>query len=105
MSKAIRIAAALSLLASSAGAQIVVTPTNPNGWADDPIRAPFNGGVQGITTAQPRNGNGSLAMSITNNGSSHTGYALFAPAGGNFGLLTSPALDGDQSVVTCTVVP
>ena len=75
-------------MASSAGAQIIVTPTNPNGWADDPFRAPFNGGVQGITTAQPRNGNGSLSMSITNNGASRTGFALFAPAG-NFGLLSN----------------
>lgn len=89
MNRVIRISAALMLLASSAGAQVIVTPTNPNGWANDPFRTPFNGGTQGITATQPRSGNGSLQMNITNNGQDRTGYALFAPGGGNFGLLSN----------------
>ena len=77
------------LLASSAGAQVIVTPTNPNGWMNDPFRTPFVSGTQGITATQPRSGNGSLQMNITNNLGDRTGYARFAPGGDNYGLLSN----------------
>lgn len=84
MSQLLRISAALALVASSAGAQVIVTPTNPQGWGVDPFRAPVTG-TQAITSNNPRSGNGSLEMSVLNNGAQRTGYALF----GNFGALSS----------------
>lgn len=75
---------ALTLVAAPLSSQTVVTPSNPNGWGLDPVRAPLNGGTQGITTTTPINGNASLEMNIINNGAQHTGYAIF----GNFGLLS-----------------
>jgi len=86
----LRYALALALVASAAGAQeVIVTPTNTQGWGPDPFRMPYNGGVQAITTTQPRSGNGSLQMSVSNNDADRTGYARFAAAGTNFGLLSS----------------
>ena len=88
LSRTLRISSAMMLLASSAGAQVIVTPSNPQGWGLDPVRAPLNGGVQAITSEKPRSGAGSLSMSITNDGNSRTGFALFASGGGNFGALS-----------------
>ena len=87
VSQGLRVTAALTLFAASAGAQVVVTPSNTQGWDIDPFRAPVTG-TQGISAAQPRSGNGSLMMSVTNDGATRTGYALFAPSG-SFGSLSS----------------
>lgn len=86
MSQALRIAAALGLLATSAGAQVVVTPSNMQGWGIDPIRgAPTGAGVQAINSNQPRSGNGSLMMSVGNNGADRTGLGIMQ----NFGSLSN----------------
>lgn len=88
----LRLAAALAFSATAAGAQVIVTPANMQGWMDDPFRTPITG-QQGITTDQPRSGNGSLEMSVLNNGAQRTGLANFAGgspvSGQNFGLLSN----------------
>lgn len=93
VSQALRIAAALGLLATSAGAQVVVTPTNMQGWGIDPIRgAPTGAGVQAINSNQPHNGNGSLMMSVGNNGADRTGLGIMQNYG-SLSQLTSLSFD------------
>lgn len=86
MSKSLRFAVLLGLVSTTAGAQVIVTPSAPNGWGIDPIRgAPTGGGVQAITTAAPRSGLGSLMMSVSNNGADRTGMGIMQ----NYGSLSS----------------
>jgi len=82
--------------------EIIVTPSNPSGWAEANAR---DGGVSIISGDQPRSGSGSLDQFLLDNGSgggnsSKTDYEIFSPdttyaagegfktTAGGFGLLS-----------------
>jgi len=90
MKKTLSIVAGLAIAASSAAAQtVVVTPSNPQGWAANSLQGD---GSATITNSNPRGandgvGNGSLELTGST-GTARTRFAVGAnPLTGGFGLL------------------